>query len=80
MLEPQPDVHETAATHAARLGLLRIVAANATSHPPPSLNSYRTAAARAPVALSVDVSILLGKYRCLILLIYRQISRHDIDI
>ena len=48
MLEPEPEVHETAATHAARLGLLRIVAANATSHPPPSLNSYRTAAARAP--------------------------------
>ena len=48
MLEPQPAVRVTAAAHAARRGLPRIVAANATSHPPPSLNKYRTAAARAP--------------------------------
>ena len=45
MLDPQA---ETAAAHAAQRGLPRIVAANATSHPPPSLNNYRTAAARAP--------------------------------
>ena len=45
MLETQP---ESSAAHAARRGLPRIVTANATSHPPPSLNQYRTAAARAP--------------------------------
>ena len=37
-----------AAAHAARRGLPRIVAANASSYPPPSLNKFRTTAARAP--------------------------------
>ena len=48
VLQPRPAVCDTAAAHAARRGLPRIVAANATSYPPPSLNSFRTAAARAP--------------------------------
>lgn len=51
--EPQPVTRETAcgetaASHAVRRGLPRIVAANAASYPPPSLNSFRTEAARAP--------------------------------
>ena len=38
----------TTAEHAARLGLPRISTENAAQHPPPSLNAFRTAAARAP--------------------------------
>ena len=48
VLQPPPAACDTAASHAARRGLPRIVADNATSYPPPSLNSFRTAAARAP--------------------------------
>ena len=46
---PQPAVDaSTTAEHAARLGLPRITAENAAQHPPPSLNTFRTATARAP--------------------------------
>ena len=48
-LQEQPAVDAaTSAEHAARLGLPRITAENAAQHPPPSLNTFRTAAARAP--------------------------------
>ena len=43
--EPPPAVGETAGAHAMRRDLARIDAANAASYPPPSLNSFRTAAA-----------------------------------
>ena len=48
VLEPPPAACESAAAHAARRCLPRIVTANAASYPPPSLNNFRTAAARAP--------------------------------
>ena len=48
VLPPPPTAREATASHAVPRGLPRIVAANATSHPPPSLNSCRTAAARGP--------------------------------
>ena len=48
VLQPPPIPRESTASHAMRCDLPRIVAANATSHPPPSLNSCRTAAARGP--------------------------------
>ena len=48
VLQQPPAACDTAAAHAARLGLPRIVAANASSYPPISLNSFRSAAARAP--------------------------------
>ena len=38
----------TTAEHAEQLGLPRITTDNAAQHPPPSLNAFRTAAARAP--------------------------------
>ena len=48
-LQEQPAVDAApTAEHAARLGLPRITAENAAQHPPPSLNNFRTAAARAP--------------------------------
>jgi len=48
-LQEQPAVDAaTTAEHAARLSLPRITAENAAQHPPPSLNGFRTAAARAP--------------------------------
>ena len=46
--KPPPAACDTAASHAVRRGLPRITATNATSYPPPSLNSYRTTSARAP--------------------------------
>ena len=48
VLQPRPAVCDTAAAHAARRDLPRIVAAIASSYPPPSLHKFRTAAARAP--------------------------------
>ena len=48
VLPPPPTAREATASHAVPRSLPRIVAANATSHPPPSLNSCRTAAARGP--------------------------------
>ena len=48
-LQEQPAVDaSTTAEHAARLGLPSITTDNAAQHLPPSLNSFRTAAARAP--------------------------------
>ena len=48
-VQEQPSADgSTTAEHAARLSLPRITAENAAQHPPPSLNSFRTAAARAP--------------------------------
>ena len=46
VLEPQPQPTELEAP--VSLDLPRIVASNAATYPPPSLNSFRTAAARAP--------------------------------
>ena len=48
VLQPPPAASDTAAAHAARRDLPRIVAAIASSYPPPSLHKFRTAAARAP--------------------------------
>ena len=48
-LQEQPAVDSlTTAEHAARLNLPRITAESAAQHPPPSLNNFRTPAARAP--------------------------------
>ena len=48
-LQEQPAVDAaTTAEHAARLYLPRITSENASQHPPPSLNRFRSAAARAP--------------------------------
>ena len=48
-LQEHPAVDAaTTAAHAAWLGLPRITATNAAQHPPPDLNKFRSAAARAP--------------------------------